>query len=121
MKLKEHFEQSGTRPRNPGNPLGSANTKFDINKVRKKLSDNKNRRIKRRHTVGGTKDFTEIVLSKMNSEKSKSSWDRLAPVISNQELIAERNERWNLEREDREERRLYLPDCTHDRPTESSV
>jgi len=128
MKLKEHFEQGGsTRNKNlTGNPQNIASlSNFDVNKVRKKLSDSRNRRIKRRHTVGGTKDFTENILSKMNPEKSKSSWDRLAPMISNQQLAAERNERWNEERDDRderEERRLSLPDCGGTaRPIESHV
>jgi len=115
MKLKEHFEQ-GVIPNRPTPLAGRSSTKFDVNKVRKKLSDSRNRRIKRRHTVGGTKDFTESILSTINTEKVKSSWDRLAPIISHQELTAA--ERWSLEKE---ERRLSLPDCGVDRLVESHV
>ena len=101
LKLKEHFEQGGgiSRSRNP--ILSTSIAKFDINKVRKKLVDSRNKRIKRRHTVGGTKDFTEKIVSNLNSEeKSKSSWDRLVPMMSQHEL-----------REEKDERRLSLPDC----------
>ena len=127
MKLKEHFEQGGiNRPR--ANHLASAAipasaaAKFDVNKVRKKLSDSRNRRIKRRHTVGGTKDFTENLMSKMNADKSKSSWDRLAPIVSQPELTMPATKTasdiWSLEKE---ERRLSLPDCGVSRPVESHV
>ena len=114
MKLKEHFEQSASRTRNlPTHPQNvSCLSNFDVNKVRKKLSDSRNRRIKRRHTVGGTKDFTENILSKINQEKCKSSWDRLAPIISNHQLAAEAMmEHWSQDRDEKEERRLSLPDC----------
>jgi len=137
LKLKEHFEQNALRSRNfPNNPTnGSANnnpSNIDLNKVRKKFSDSRNRRIKRRHTVGGTKDFTENILSKMTQEKSKSSWDRLAPILSNQELTAataaaaadSKQRRWWWG-DEREERRRSLPDCAAaagpDRPIESHV
>lgn len=123
MKLKEQFEQTASRSRNfSASQLNTSNaSRFDVNKVRKKLSDSRNRRIKRRHTVGGTKDFTENILSTIHQEKSKSSWDRLAPVMSNQELATERKERRNPEQDGREERRLSLPDCGSEPPTESHV
>ena len=73
LRLKAQFEQgAGGSSRPSSRPLAAVHSSgssgnFDINKVRKKLSDSRNRRIKRRHTVGGTKDFTETILSKLNS------------------------------------------------------
>jgi hypothetical protein len=126
LRLKAQFEQvSGGTGRPAARPLAAvhtpSSTNFDISKVRKKLSDSRNRRIKRRHTVGGTKDFTENILSKLNGEErasSKSSWDRLAPLIWSEDLMARRPLDW----EEGEERRLSLPDCGGAlRPVESSV
>jgi hypothetical protein len=111
LRLKAQFEQGAVgNGRQLSRPLAAvhqaaSSSNFDINKVKKKLSDSHNRRIKRRHTVGGTKDFTETILSKLNSDKrasSKSAWDRLGPVISNQDLLCDSEE---------EVRRLSLPDC----------
>jgi len=126
LRLKAQFEQgaSGAAGRTASRPLaavhsgsggGGTSGNFDISKVRKKLSDSRNRRIKRRHTVGGTKDFTENILSKLNGEegiatsRSKSSWDRLAaPVIWSEDLMERRR---LADWEEGEERRLSLPDC----------
>eukprot|EP00088_Acartia_fossae_P039693 TRINITY_DN41313_c0_g1_i1.p1 TRINITY_DN41313_c0_g1~~TRINITY_DN41313_c0_g1_i1.p1 ORF type:complete len:123 (-),score=49.31 TRINITY_DN41313_c0_g1_i1:582-950(-) len=105
---------TNTRSKSTTSANGGVAAKFDINKVRKKLSDSKNRRIKRRHTVGGTKDFTEYTISSLDTQdKSKSAWDRLVPVLSNQEL---RKEVEDLmleveEDEEKEARRRSLPDC----------
>jgi len=122
LKLRERFEPSLSRTKpTQSNQRGSNGTAFDIIKERKKLSDNENRKIKRRHTVGGTKDFTENLLSKMIEERSKSSWDRLAPLASSQGLNVQRKENCKVDREDREERRLSLPDCAVVRPIESHV
>lgn len=82
--------------------------RIDVNKLRKKLSDCNNRRIKRRHTVGGTKDFSENVVSLI--VRGVSAWDRLAPIISDQE-----SEERRLSLQLEEERRFSLP------PVESSV
>jgi len=117
LKLKEHFEQGALHARtyHTGNL-----SKFDLSKVRKKLSDSRNRRIKRRHTVGGTKDFTANILCELHQEKSRSSWDRLAP---NNVSLQETRMSEELERssEEMEERRRSLPNCGTDRPTESHV
>ena len=132
LRLKAQFEQgSGGSSRPSSRPLAAVHSSgssgnFDINKVRKKLSDSRNRRIKRRHTVGGTKDFTETILSKLNSGEeervsSKSSWDRLGPVISSQDLGVVGRGVGGWEGGD-EERRLSLPDCGGlPRPVESHV
>jgi len=125
LRLKAQFEQgaSSAGGRALSRPLAAVHAtsgsgtsgNFDISKVRKKLSDSRNRRIKRRHTVGGTKDFTENILSKLTGEewvatsRSKSSWDRLAaPVIWSEDLMERRR---LADWEEGEERRLSLPDC----------
>jgi len=120
LKLRERFEPSANRAKpSSANQQSFQATAFDINKERKKLSDNRNKKIKRRHTVGGTKDFTENILSKMNEERSKSSWDRLSPLISNQEWNGQQKDFFN--KDELEERRLSLPDCGLERPIESHV
>merc|ERR1712029_757881 len=81
--------------------------RIDVTKLRKKLSDCNNRRIKRRHTVGGTKDFSENVVSLI--VRGVSAWDRLAPIFLDQ-VCEERRLSLQLE----EERRYSLP------PVESS-
>ena len=86
----------------------SKSHRIDVTKLRKKLSDCNNRRIKRRHTVGGTKDFSENVVSLI--VRGVSAWDRLAPIMSDQESEARR-----LSLQLEEERRFSLP------PVESSV
>jgi len=82
--------------------------RIDVTKLRKKLSDCNNRRIKRRHTVGGTKDFSENVVSLI--VRGVSAWDRLAPIISDHE-----SEERRLSLQVEEERRFSLP------PVESMV
>lgn len=82
--------------------------RIDVTKFRKKLSDCNNRRIKRRHTVGGTKDFSENVVSLI--VRGVSAWDRLAPIISDQE-----GEERRLSLQVEEERWFSLP------PVESAV
>lgn len=116
LRLKAQFEQVTTgNSRIASRPLAAVHSasggsvgaagNFDINKVRKKLSDNRNRRIKRRHTVGGTKDFAETILSKLDSdERSVGGKYRRVPFNLSQDLMA--GSRW-----EEEQRRLSLPDC----------
>jgi len=77
--------------------------------LRKKLSECKNKRIQRRHTVGGTKDFSENVVSLL--VRGVSVWDRLAPILVDEENVindsTEEERRLSLQFE--EERRLSLP------------
>ena len=81
-------------------------SKSDITKLRKKLSECKNKRIQRRHTVGGTKDFSENVVSLL--VRGVSVWDRLAPIISDDNKVENDDER-RLSLQFEEERRLSLP------------
>merc|ERR1711874_124591 len=98
--LKNQFEKLG-------NSENISKQKVDMTKLRKKLSECKNRRIQRRHTVGGTKDFSESVVSLL--VRGVSAWDRLAPIpiISDTNLDVEEERRLSLQFE--EERRLSLP------------
>eukprot|EP00090_Calanus_glacialis_P009978 TRINITY_DN1835_c0_g1_i1.p1 TRINITY_DN1835_c0_g1~~TRINITY_DN1835_c0_g1_i1.p1 ORF type:complete len:1716 (-),score=684.24 TRINITY_DN1835_c0_g1_i1:112-5259(-) len=99
--LREQFEGKREGQQSRGH-------RIDVTKLRKKLSDCNNRRIKRRHTVGGTKDFSENVVSLI--VRGVSAWDRLAPIISDQE-----SEERRLSLQVEEERRFSLP------PVESTV
>jgi len=141
MKLKEQFEarsnQSQTATLTSLQPV--LGNKIDVNKIRKKLSDNRNNRIKRRHTVGGTKDFPDKLMNKVNQERGGDvCWDRLAPALSVQEVKPISVADWEDSRgsassetslfgrlEDSEGRRLSLPDygglMDLDLPTESHV
>jgi len=101
--LREQFE---VKTGKEGHQIKSH--RIDVTKLRKKLSDCNNRRIKRRHTVGGTKDFSENVVSLI--VRGVSAWDRLAPIISDQE-----SEERRLSLQVEEERRFSLP------PVESTV
>merc|ERR1712129_679509 len=101
--LREQFEGKTGRE-----VLQSKSHRIDVTKLRKKLSDCNNRRIKRRHTVGGTKDLSENVVNLI--VRGVSAWDRLAPIISDQE-----SEERRLSLQVEEERRFSLP------PVESSV
>jgi len=101
--LRDQFEGKADKD---GQSLRSH--RIDVTKLRKKLSDCNNRRIKRRHTVGGTKDFSENVVSLI--VRGVSAWDRLAPIISDHE-----SEERRLSLQVEEERRFSLP------PVESTV
>ena len=62
-KLREKFENSSGKE----HEAGTRGSRIDVNKLRKKLSERNNRRIKRRHTVGGTKDFGVGGVTRRNS------------------------------------------------------
>ena len=103
--LKNQFEKLGHNSENISKQ--KLDTMVSVTKLRKKLSECKNRRIQRRHTVGGTKDFSESVVSLL--VRGVSAWDRLAPItiISDTNLDVEEERRLSLQFE--EERRLSLP------------
>ena len=103
--LKNQFEKLGHNSENISKQ--KMDTMVSVTKLRKKLSECKNRRIQRRHTVGGTKDFSESVVSLL--VRGVSAWDRLAPIpiISDTNLDVEEERRLSLQFE--EERRLSLP------------
>ena len=103
--LKNQFEKLGHNSENISKQ--KLDTMVSVTKLRKKLSECKNRRIQRRHTVGGTKDFSESVVSLL--VRGVSAWDRLAPIsiISYTNLDVEEERRLSLQFE--EERRLSLP------------
>merc|ERR550532_2420353 len=105
--LKDQFERMSQDENKQPAFHQQTRSKTDMTKLRKKLSERKNRRIQRRHTVGGTKDFSESVVSLL--VRGVSAWDRLAPItiISDTNLDVEDERRLSLQFE--EERRLSLP------------
>ena len=130
MKLKEQFEAKSLMHAQAAaittlitQPVIGGNNKLDVSKIRKKLSDSRNSRIKRRHTVGGTKDFPDKLMNRVNQERTSDlCWDRLVPALSVQEVKGSHHDEecdGNEEEEehvmyhrleDSEERRLSLPD-----------
>lgn len=78
--LRDQFEQRALRE-TLGRPL---TIKSDITKLKKKFSERSKRGLKRRHTVGGTKDFSATVVQLL--VRGAEAWDRLAPLVSDQKL-----------------------------------
>lgn len=103
-KLRDHFER--------GSGVKAKSTKIDVNKLKKKLSERNNRRIKRRHTVGGTKDFGDGVVNGARRNNGHTAWDRLQPLVTDEELNVERSLGVWLKRNKPASRRLSLPDST---------
>merc|ERR1712106_1191212 len=77
--LRERFEQQAMS-RDQVTVTQKFN-KVESNKINRKLNGSNKKRIKRRHTVGGTKD-----LSSNPPLKENQSWDRLAPLKNREEL-----------------------------------
>jgi hypothetical protein len=96
--LRDQFEQRALRE-----TQGRA-SKPDITKMKKKLADRGGRGLKRRHTVGGTKDFSATVVELV--VRGSEAWDRLAPLVSDQKLLSAEVLRCA---EEPGERRLSLP------------
>jgi len=140
-KLKEQFEAKSLMHAQAAaaittlitQPVIACNAKkLDVYKIRKKLSDSRNNRIKRRHTVGGTKDFPDKLMNRVNQERSDQCWDRLVPSLSVQEVKANHGEEdeesgsmYHTRMEESDERRLSLPDygrlMDQEQPIESHV
>merc|ERR1712029_1116668 len=82
-------------------------SRVDVTKLRKKLSECKNRRIQRRHTVGGTKDFSDNVVGLL--VRGVSVWDRLVPIINdNQDCVKTTFDNQEHQGEDEDIRRYSL-------------
>ena len=103
--LKDQFERMGQDENKQPAFHQQTRSKTDMTKLRKKLSERKNRRIQRRHTVGGTKDFSESVVSLL--VRGVSAWDRLAPIPVIYDDSNDEERRLSLQFE--EERTLSLP------------
>ena len=104
--LKDQFERmSQDENKQPASNHQQSRSKTDMTKLRKKLSECKNKRIQRRHTVGGTKDFSESVVCLL--VRGVSAWDRLAPIPIISDDINDEERRLSLQFE--EERTLSLP------------
>lgn len=104
--LKNQFERmSQDENIQPATNHQQSRSKTDMTKLRKKLSECKNKRIQRRHTVGGTKDFSESVVCLL--VRGVSAWDRLAPIPIISDDSNDEERRLSLQFE--EERTLSLP------------
>ena len=114
LKLKEYFEEGPhtpitTRSRNSNAIISNT---LENNKFRKKLVDKRNNRIKRRHTVGGTKDFSVNISSDMtDNDNSKSYSERSVQIIPCHEGSMEGID----------ERRFSLPDCQDNAPPAARI
>jgi len=82
--LRDHFEQRANTKGQVASVVSRA-TNIDVNRLRKKLSEVNKRRIKRRHTVGGTKDFSANLVNLL----VRGVWDRLAPLNRDKEGLVE--------------------------------
>merc|ERR1719232_1935182 len=103
--LKDQFEKLGQNENIQ--PQQQRPIKSDITKLRKKLSECKNRRIQRRHTVGGTKDFSDNVVGLL--VRGVSVWDRLVPIINdNQDCVKTTFDNQEHQGEDEDIRRYSL-------------
>ena len=104
--LKDQFEKmSQDENKQPALNQQQSRSKTDMTKLRKKLSECKNKRIQRRHTVGGTKDFSESVVCLL--VRGVPAWDRLAPIPIITDDSNDEERRLSLQFE--EERTLSLP------------
>merc|ERR1719509_420607 len=96
--LRDQFEQRALRE----GQIGRTSTKPEVAKQRKKFGG---RGLRRRHTVGGTKDFSATVVDLL--VRGAEAWDRLAPLVSDQKLHLRSAEL--LRGGEESDRRLSLP------------
>ena len=91
--LRDQFEQRALREssqQQTSSRVASNNKPESMatsSKMKKKLADRSSRGLKRRHTVGGTKDFSSTVVELL--VRGVEAWDRLAPLVaSDQKLLS---------------------------------
>ena len=88
--LRDQFEQRALREssqQQPSSRVASNKPEVATTKMKKKLADRSSRGLKRRHTVGGTKDFSSTVVELL--VRGVEAWDRLAPLVaSDQKLLS---------------------------------
>ncbi|XP_066969742.1 uncharacterized protein RhoGAP19D isoform X12 [Macrobrachium rosenbergii] len=102
-ELKEKFEQN-TGPQSNASPMKPSNNNMNNNKVSKSGMRRTGYRgpIKRRHTVGGTKDLAKWAwlqsgeATRNNPRSARlSAWERLQPLVADERLNTDRSlEAW---------------------------
>ncbi|XP_064115539.1 uncharacterized protein LOC135221710 isoform X4 [Macrobrachium nipponense] len=102
-ELKEKFEQN-TGPQSNSSPMKPSNNNMNNNKVSKSGMRRTGYRgpIKRRHTVGGTKDLAKWAwlqsgeATRNNPRSARlSAWERLQPLVADERLNTDRSlEAW---------------------------
>jgi len=110
--LRDQFEQRALREssqQQPSSRMASNKPEVATTKMKKKLADRSSRGLKRRHTVGGTKDFSSTVVELL--VRGVEAWDRLAPLVASDQKLLSASELLRGTGEDSEtgERRFSLP------------
>ena len=110
--LRDQFEQRALRESSQQQPSGRvASNKPEVatTKMKKKLAERSSRGLKRRHTVGGTKDFSSTVVELL--VRGVEAWDRLAPLVASDQKLLSASELLRGTGDDSEtgERRFSLP------------
>merc|ERR1712088_1109295 len=78
--LRDQFEQRALKESSQQQAGKATSNKPEVSKVKKKLAERSSRGLKRRHTVGGTKDFSSTVVDLL--VRGVEAWDRLAPLVA---------------------------------------
>ena len=114
--LRDQFEQRALKEsshqqqqQQSGSSRMANNNKPEVatTKMKKKLADRSSRGLKRRHTVGGTKDFSSTVVELL--VRGVEAWDRLAPLVNSDQKLLSASELLRREESESGERRLSLP------------
>merc|ERR1712203_306239 len=106
--LRDQFEQRALKESSQ-QQAGKASNKPEVSKVKKKLAERSSRGLKRRHTVGGTKDFSATVVDLL--VRGVEAWNRLAPLVASDQKLLSASELLRGTGDDSEtgERRFSLP------------
>merc|ERR1719350_537805 len=110
--LRDQFEQRALRESSQQQAISRvASNKPEVatTKMKKRLADRSSRGLKRRHTVGGTKDFSSTVVELL--VRGVEAWDRLAPLVASDQKLLSASELLRGTEDDSEtgERRFSLP------------
>merc|ERR1712192_22526 len=113
--LRDQFEQralreSSSQQQQPSKNKPETMATSSSSKMKKKLADRSSRGLKRRHTVGGTKDFSSTVVELL--VRGVEAWDRLAPLVASDQKLLSASELVRgagEELSDTGERRFSLP------------
>ena len=111
--LRDQFEQralkESSQQQQGSSRVASNKPEVATTKTKKKLADRSSRGLKRRHTVGGTKDFSSTVVELL--VRGVEAWDRLAPLVASDQKLLSASELLRGRENDSEtgERRFSLP------------
>merc|ERR1719361_582843 len=110
--LRDQFEQRALREssqQQASSRVASNKPEVATTKMKKRLADRSSRGLKRRHTGGGTKDFSSTVVELL--VRGVEAWDRLAPLVASDQKLLSASELLRGTGDDSEtgERRFSLP------------